>query len=187
MMHLDRVTGFSPLPLLLTAVVLMLSPAKEIQAQDIPVVEPPLSRLYGADDLDFSGLFVSGAVSPDGQWLVYSRGEMEEERMNLWIVPMDGSREAERLTTGAYWDANPVWFPSGDRILFRSGRFDPEGNFQYLSTLDLDPSTGRPTSVPRQVSLEPSSFSQGYQVSPDGQQIVYRPHSTDDGGFEAEL
>ncbi|MBT8397528.1 MAG: hypothetical protein HKO65_09770 [Gemmatimonadetes bacterium] len=181
MMHLDRVTGFSPLPLLLTAVVLVLSPAKELQAQDIPVVEPPLSRLYGADDLDFSGLFVSGAVSPDGHWLVYSRGEMEEERMNLWIVPLDGSREAERITTGQHWDADPVWFPSGDRIAFRSSRFDPGGDFQYLSTLQLDPATGRPTSVPRQASLEIVTFSLGYQVSPDGQQIVYvkRPKDGD--------
>ena len=72
-------------------------------------------------------------------------------------------------------------------MLFRSSRFDPEGNFQYLSTLDLDPSTGASTTIPRQVSLEPSSFSKGHQVSPDGQQIVYGPHSTDDGGFEGEL
>jgi Tol biopolymer transport system component len=184
MMQLDRVTGFSPLPLLLTAVLLSLSPAKELQAQDIPIVEPPLSRLYGADDLDFSGLFVSGAVSPDGQWLVYSRGEMwemEEGRMNLWIVPLDGSREAERLTTGQHWDANPVWFPSGDRIAFRSSRFDPGGDFQYLTTLELDPATGRPTSVPRQASLEIVPFSLGYQVSPDGQQLVYvkRPKDGD--------
>jgi dipeptidyl aminopeptidase/acylaminoacyl peptidase len=171
----------------ITASFLVLTATKELSPQDIPEIEPPLSRLYGSDDLDFGSLYVRGAVSPDGKWLVYSRGEPDEGRMNLWIVPLDGSREATRITTGPYWDADPVWFPSGDRILFESTRFDPEGNFQYLSTLDLHPSTGAPTSVPRQVSLEPSTSSWGYQVSPDGQQIAYIPHRGDAEGFEEEL
>lgn len=176
----------------LTLLALMLgasitAPAQKVGSQEVPVVEPPLSRLYGSDALDFDGLFVSGAVSPDGRWLVYSRGEMDVERMNLWIVPLDGTRDAARLTTGAHYDADPIWFPSGDRILFRSTRFDPRGNFQYLSTIDIDPAAGRPTSVPRQVTLEPVLFTDAYQLSPDGQQIAYVPRPTDPTGASFAL
>ncbi|MDP2957829.1 MAG: hypothetical protein Q8N53_15490 [Longimicrobiales bacterium] len=147
------------------------APARDVGAQAVPVVEPPLSRLYGSDSLDFGGMTRGGAVSPDGRWLVYNRGEMSADRMNLWIVPLDGTREAVRLTTGAYWDADPIWFPSGDRILFRSSRFGQ--NFQYLATLDVDPTAGQPMSVPRQITLEPVLFTRSYRISPDGRQIVY--------------
>ena len=187
MFRLQPAARVSPIPLLASIAVLILASTKELKPQDIPEIVPPLSRLYGSDDLDFSGLFVSGAASPDGRWLVYSRGEMEEERMNLWIVPLDGSRGAERFTTGAHWDANPIWFPSGDKILFRSSRFDPGGNFQYLSTIDIDPAAGRPTSVPRQVTLEPVLFTDAYQLSPDGQQIAYVPRPTDPTGASFAL
>jgi Tol biopolymer transport system component len=163
-----------------------------VAAQEVPEIEPPLSRLYGSDELDFGGLFVSGAISPDGRWLVYSRARVEDateeadpmlgaDGMNLWIVPLDGSREPIRLTTGAYWDAGPFWFPSGDRILFRSTRADPGGRFQYLMTLDIDPSTGRAMSVPRQITLEPTLFNPSYQVSPDGRQVVYVARPAEEG------
>jgi Tol biopolymer transport system component len=172
-------------------------PPMHLAAQDIPVIEPPLSRLYGADDLDFGGIFVSGAVSPDGRWLVYSRIEADsaagfstdEIRMNLWIVPLDGSEPAQRLTSGMYGDADPLWFPSGRQIAFRTTRFDPEGNFQYLATLDVDASTGRAASVVRQLSLEPVPFTLAYRISPDGRQVAYvaRPMEHDDAIFPLKV
>jgi Tol biopolymer transport system component len=145
--------------------------------------------LYGSDALDFGGIDRGGAVSPDGRWLVYNRGEMSAERMNLWIVPLDGTREAVRLTTGTNFDADPIWFPSGDRILFRSTRFDPGGDFQYLSTLDIDPAAGGPTSVPRQITLEPVLFTRSYRISPDGRQIVYvaRPSDPSTESFKLKV
>lgn len=159
----------------------VLASPKELSPQDIPEIEPPLSRLYGSDDLDFGSLFVSGAVSPNGKWLVYSRGEPDEGRMNLWIVPLDGSKEAERLTAGPYFDADPIWFPAGDRILFRTTRFDPGGDFEYLATIGIDVATGKPISVPRQVTLEPVPFSRAYDLSPDGRQIVYVARTQEPG------
>jgi len=189
MFFLHPAARVSPIPLLASIAVLILASTKELKPQEIPEIVPPLSRLYGSDELDFGGLFMSGAVSPDGRWLVYSRGEMEEERMNLWIVPLDGSRGAERFTTGAHWDANPIWFPSGDKILFRSSRFDPGGDFQYLSTIEVDSVTGKPKSVPRQVTLEPVPFNIAYQISPDGQEIVYlaRPGDEVPHNFEMKV
>lgn len=179
---MTRILRHTTHTLLLLAVTLgasVAAPAREAGSQQVPVVEPPLSRLYGSDSLDFGGASRGGAVSPDGRWLVYNRAEMSAERMNLWIVPLDGTREAVRLTTGAYWDADPIWFPSGDRILFRSTRFDPGGNFQYLATLDVDPAAGRPTSVPRQITLEPVLFTRSYRTSPDGREIAYVARPTD--------
>ena len=163
--------------------------AQVVGTSKVPVVEPPLSRLYGSDSMDFGGLFVSGAVSPNGRWLVYSRAENNAERMNLWIVPLDGTREAVRLTTGVYFDADPLWFPSGDRVLFRSSRFAPAGSFQYLATINVDPADGRPTSVPRQISLEPVLFTRAYRISPDGRQIVYvaRPTDPSNGIFALKI
>ena len=161
-------------------------------AQEVPIVEPSLHRLYGSDDLDFHGLFMSGAISPDGRWLVFSRADVADpssetaeatggstDRMNLWIVPLFEPGEATKLTTGAYMDAGPLWFPTGDRLLFRSTRSDPEGHFQFLMTLDIDPSNGRARGLPRQLTLEPVGFTLSYQISPDGHQVVYLPRPTE--------
>ncbi|NJD66364.1 MAG: hypothetical protein FIB00_14190 [Chloroflexi bacterium] len=168
---------------------LLATPTRNIGSQQVPTVEPPLSRLYGSDALDFGGLSANPAVSPDGRWLVYSLGELNAQRMNLWIVPLDGTREATRLTTGASFDAEPIFFPSGDRVMFRSTRFDPAGNFQYLAAIDLDAATGRPTSVPRQITLEPVLFTRSYRSSPDGRQIVYvaRPQDPLSGIFTLKV
>ncbi len=128
----------------LTAVGSATLTAQETLSESIPVLEPELTRLYGSETLDFGSLFVSGAISPDGRWLAYSRAEPEQERMNLWIVSLDGPGEATRLTTGKHWDADPLWFPKGNRIAFRSTRPDPGGNFQYLMTVQIDSESGRP-------------------------------------------
>ncbi len=177
----------SLLRVLVSAVLMVGSPVagQSQSGQEVPTVEPPLSRLYGSDDLDFGGLFMSGAISPDGRWLVFSRAE-RADGMNLWIVPLDGTGDAARLTTGAYWDAGPLWFPSGDRILFRSSRADPGGDFQFLMTLDIDPSSGQASGLPRQLTLEPVMFTRSYDISPDGEQVVYVARPTDDTRDELE-
>jgi len=162
--------------------------AQEVEVDRIPVLEPELSRLYGSEALDFGSIFVSGAISPDGRWLAYSRAEVEgldDARMNLWIVSLEGPAEATRLTTGKHWEADPIWFPSGDRIAFRSARPDPSGNFQYLMTIRINSETGRPVGPPRQISLEPGPFSRAHAVSPDGRWLAHvrRPKDASDVGY----
>lgn len=162
--------------------------AQEIDADRIPALEPELSKLYGSETLDFGSLFVSGAISPDGRWLAYSRAEVEgsdDGRMNLWIVSLEGGGEATRLTTGKHWEADPIWFPRGDRIAFRSTRPDTGDNFQYLMTIRINTETGRPVGPPRQISLEPGPFNRAHAVSPDGRWLAYvrRPKDASRVGY----
>lgn len=137
------------------------------------MLEPELSKLYGSETLDFGGMFVNGAISPDGRWLAYSRAEPGQDAMNLWIVSLEGASDPIRLTSGNHWEAGPVWFPNGERIAFRSSRVDSGNRFQYVMTLEIDPGTGHPAGSARQVSLESVPFTTAYDVSPDGQWIVY--------------
>ena len=146
--------------------------------QGLPTVEPSLSLLVGSDSLRFGA---EGAISPDGRWLVFNVLEPEvetstEERVpNLWIAPLDGSADPAPLTWGSY----PLWFPSGDRILFRISRPDLGGDGLYLMTLDIDPASGQARGSPRQLTLETVEFSRSYDISPDGEEVVYA-HRSDD-------
>jgi Tol biopolymer transport system component len=71
-----------------------------------------------------------------------------------------------RLTDGAYDDDNPVWFPSGRRIAFRSSRV------HALMSAEFDPATGRIAGPLKRVSLDETG-AWGFDVSPDGARIVY--------------
>ena len=59
-------------------------------------------------------------VSPDGRSVaVTSYGE----NTDVWIL--DDAGRSSRLTTHPAYDQNPVWTPSGERIVFESRREDP--------------------------------------------------------------
>ena len=153
--------------------------AQSQPAQEIPTVEPSLTRLLGSDDLFFTGY---PAISPDGRWLVFQRPESEAgattgaRERNLWIAPLDGTGDPTPLTWGSY----PLWFPSGDRILFRTSRPDLGGGL-YLSTLDIDPSNGQARGLPRQLTLETVEYTRSFDISPDGEEVVYAHRSEDPG------
>ena len=149
--------------------------------QELPTVEPSLSLLFDSDNLHFGA---RGAISPDGRWLVFPVSESEteaptEERVpNLWIAPLDGSADPAPLT----WGQVPLWFPSGDRILFGISRPDLGGGGWYLMTLDIDPATGQARGSPRQLTVETVEFSQSFDISPDGEEVVYAHRSGDGRG-----
>jgi Tol biopolymer transport system component len=107
--------------------------------------------------------------------------------MNLWIVSLDGPGEATRLTTGKHWDADPLWFPKGNRIAFRSTRPDPGGNFQYLMTVQIDSESGRPDGNPRQISLEAGLFARAHTISPDGRWVAYVRRPRGEAGVKYAL
>ncbi len=132
-----------------------------LAAQEVPTVEPRFTRIFGADSMEMG----NAALSPDGRWVVFSRME-GPQAFNLWMVPANGG-EPIRLTSGRYTDDMPAWFPSGDRIAFRSDR---TGTSSILTTISIDPRTGRPTGPPRQVSLDRVW---SHAISPDGDHIVY--------------
>ena len=155
-------------------------------SQGLPTVEPSLSLLLDSDSLDFGA---RGAISPDGRWLVFPvrESEMEaptEERVpNLWIAPLDGSADPAPLT----WGQVPLWFPSGDRILFGISRPDLGGGGFYLMTLDIDPETGQARGLPRQLTVETAEFSMSYDISPDGEEVVYAHRSGNGRGHVLKI
>ena len=65
-------------------------------------------------------------LSPDGRSACYVVKETAPDlagyRLALWLVPVDGSEPARRLTLGANHDASPRWSPDGRTLAFLSDR-----------------------------------------------------------------
>lgn len=128
--------------------------------------QPKFTRIYASDSMSM----IQPALSPDGRWLLF--GTYDAQKGNLWVVPVSGGAPVQ-LTTGTHFDGNATWFPSGDRIAFRSNRPSPPGEMRsYVMTIPFDPRTGRSAGPPQQVSLEESAAP---AISPDGRWIVFRP------------
>ena len=136
-------------------------PASMASVPDSPTIEYTLTRVFGADSWSIR----DASLSPDGRWIAFAEGD-EITRLNLWIVSTEGG-EPIPLTTGPYFDDSPIWFPSAERIAFRSNRTP----IWAIMTLPLDTLTGRPTGPPQQVTLD--RISANFDVSPDGKWIAY--------------
>jgi Tol biopolymer transport system component len=141
----------------------------EVQAQSadsVPTIQPTFTRVHAAEGVGL--MFPS--LSPNGRWISFSASDSESDEWSLWILPAEGG-EPLRLTRGA-WDQQPVWFPTGDKLAFRSDRPARGGeDGSYVMTLSIDPDTGKPTGPPRQVSIE-ECFA-WLDVSPDGEWIAF--------------
>jgi len=162
-------TFFRPRALVLAffGSLLWVSPAPALpQDVQIPSVQPGLSRVYGADSLYIAGVF---SFSPDGRWIAFAAAH-SMDRSHLYLVPSQGG-EPIQLTRGFFNDGEVRWGPSGDRIYFSSDRATgPESAELHIMTLPLDPSTGRPMDLPRQVSIESVIF---FDLSADGERLAY--------------
>lgn len=105
-------------------------------------------------------------VSPDGEWVVYSQTEPQED---LLLSRLDGS-ERRPLTSDAYRDRRPRFSPDGTRIAFYSNR---GGNYEVWSV-------ARDGSDLRPHTRDPERRNARYPVwSPDGERLLFsRPGVT---------
>lgn len=81
----------------------------------------------------------------------------------IWAVPIDGSKKAERLFFTRGQDDNPVWSPDGSTIACVSER---EGDHAFIALYRSD-------SQPIQYLAPSTSMDGGPQWSPDGSQIAF--------------
>lgn len=89
----------------------------------------PALRPFRPTDIRRQVVLQQASVSPDGEWVAYSRRTIEGDkyRSRLWRVPLRGGRP-EQLTFADANDALPRFSPSGDELVFlsdRSERFQP--------------------------------------------------------------
>jgi len=69
--------------------------------------------------------------SPDGRWLVYALSDDQFNR-DVWIWPVDGSREPFNLSRHPGNDSNPVWSPDGKAIAFTGRRAGTETDIHFV-------------------------------------------------------
>ena len=101
----------------------------------------------------------SPAVSPDGEWITFVRGQPQTD---IFVVRKDGSG-MRQLTNDARYSRRPVWSPDGKLVTFfsnRGGRFD-------VWTIHPDGSDLRQVTHTTQGALTHPVW------SPDGKRLLY--------------
>jgi tricorn protease len=69
--------------------------------------------------------------SPDSKWIVYSIDDNNFNR-DVWIMPVDGTREPVNVSKHPYDEYSPVWRPDGKMIAFTGQRLDREMDIFYI-------------------------------------------------------
>lgn len=68
------------------------------------------------------------AISPDGRLIAFTVAPLgrtgEHDEAQLWMVPADASKAAQRFTTAEANERHPRWSPAGDRLAFLSDRVE---------------------------------------------------------------
>jgi dipeptidyl aminopeptidase/acylaminoacyl peptidase len=88
--------------------------------------QPAEKRPITVDDLFKFKRVSDPQISPDGKWVVYTVGTVDDVKTdktssNLWLASTDG-KTRRQLTTTAKKDRQPRWTPDGKSILFVSTR-----------------------------------------------------------------
>jgi len=117
----------------------------------------------------------SPAISPDGDWIVYTKTErdMESEDLDstthIWRVRIDGTQRRQ-MTRGSNSCSSPSWFPDGEKIAFlssskKSGNSQEDSNnqifFMYMDGGEAWQVTEHKESI------------RSFRISPDGTKILF--------------
>jgi serine/threonine-protein kinase len=108
------------------------------------------------------GLYDHPRVAPDGKQLAVT--VFDETGQDIWIYDLTGAVSPRRLTFGGY-NHDPVWTPTGERIVFFSERGADSGLF-------WQPADGKGPAE-ELVKAEPGKPLLPYSWSPDGKVLTY--------------
>ncbi|MGM0546935.1 MAG: prolyl oligopeptidase family serine peptidase [Bacteroidota bacterium] len=105
-------------------------------------------------------------ISPDGEHIVYSRGQMDKMKdrriSRLWIMDADGSNH-RKLTDRDVNEGSARWSPDGSRIVFTSST-EEDGSEIYVYWMESG-------AMSRITQLEESPS--GISWSPDGEHLAF--------------
>ena len=112
---------------------LALSPNGEklawVKGQSVQVANPDGTDLQTVVDL-WSTPTIDW--SPDGKWLVYASQD-DDYNSDIWVVPIDRSREPFNLSQHPDRDTSPKWSPDGKRIAFVGRRDGDESDVYWVN------------------------------------------------------
>ena len=113
----------------------------------------------------------SSIVSPDGEWVVYTRRIVaaNQYQTNLWLVPYSGGRPRQ-LTSGRWNDTSPAFAPDSRTVAFTSDR--GEGDDDHIYTMRIDGGEAERIDAGKLESVASPVF------SPDGRSIAFTAADT---------
>lgn len=74
-------------------------------------------------------------VSPDGQWLTFSRFEWTGINVQVWLMPMDRSAPAYPITPARIAGRSAKWDASGQSVYFHGGPPSPFGQHVFRTRI----------------------------------------------------
>jgi Tol biopolymer transport system component len=141
-----------------------------------PSTKPTKSQLWTIDlksnerKLLFEGDALQPHYSPNKYRIAFwSRPNKYGQREDIWTVPAQGG-QAERITSGATSDLNPIWSPDGKHLYFSSSR----GGSVNVWRVAVDEKSGATLGEPEAVTAI-GAITSALQLSfsRDGKRLVY--------------